>query len=135
MGNEKMELTILKAVCLSLIAILAPIHSVMITVGFLIFADLFTGVLAAVKRNEKVSSSALRRTISKMVIYQIAVISGFVCEVYLMNGLLPVSKLIATAIGLVELTSILENANTITGKDIFREILKRLGSKNDSNTH
>lgn len=113
------------------LAALAPIHMVMITVGFLIFADLVTGIWAALKRGEKVSSAALRRTVSKIVIYQLAVISGFLLETYLIDGLMPVAKIVAGVIGMVEFKSILENSNHIVGGDLFKLVIQKLGSDND----
>lgn len=114
------------------VAVLAPIQAVLLSVGFLIIADLVTGVWAARKRGEPITSAALRRTISKMLIYQLCIISGHLVEHNLMNDAVPVTKLIASVIGLVELKSLLENANGILGVDIFRELVKRLGSKNDT---
>lgn len=119
--------------CIMLIAVLlAPIDAVMATVGFLIFLDLISGVWAARKRNEPVTSAALRRTISKMIIYQLAVISGFFIERYLLQGALPITKVVAGFIGIVEFKSMLENGNTILGTDVFKLLIEKLGSKNDS---
>lgn len=127
---DSLSTVALKALTLTLV-VLAPIKAVMATVGFLIFLDLFSGVWAALKRREKISSAALRRTVSKMIIYQIAVISGFLIEVYLLQGALPVIKVVAGFIGLVEFKSILENGNTILGTNVFKLLIKKLGSKND----
>ena len=79
----------LTKIALAGIAALAPVHTVMIVVGILIFFDLFTGIWAACKRSEKISSAALRRTVSKMLIYQIAVMTAFLVENYLLGGLIP----------------------------------------------
>lgn len=116
---------------LSLLAVFAPIKPLILTVGFLIFSDCFTGVWAAKKRGEKISSAALRRTVSKMVIYQMALLTGFLVEIYMIDGLLPISKLVAGAIGMVEFKSILENSTVITGQDLFKSLIQKLGSKND----
>lgn len=124
-------MSFLKYVAAALIALLAPIKALLISVGFLIMADLITGVWAALKRKETIKSAAMRRTVSKMVIYNIAVISGFLVEVYMLEELLPVSKIVASVIGLVELKSILENANTILGADLFKTVIAKLGSDND----
>lgn len=121
----------LQKIALASLAALAPIHAIMISVGFLIVADLVTGIWAAKKRGEKISSAAMRRTISKIVIYQLAVISGFLLEKYLLSDLLPVSKIVAGVIGLVEFKSMLENSGSIVGGDIFKMILAKLGSEND----
>lgn len=116
---------------LASLAALAPIQAVMITVGILIFADLFTGMYAAHKRGEKISSAAMRRTVSKIFIYQTTIICGFLLETYIMDGILPVAKIAAGVIGMVEFKSILENGNSIMGGDLFKTILQKLGSDND----
>lgn len=113
-------------------AALAPIMMVIITVGVLIMVDLATGIWAALKRGEKISSAAMRRTISKIVIYQVAVITGFMLETYILEGLIPVAKIVAGVIGMVEFKSILENSNKIMGGDMFKIAIKKLGSDNDS---
>jgi hypothetical protein len=113
------------------LAALAPIHAILVSVGVLILADFFTGILAARKRGEKITSAAMRRTVSKIVIYQTAVITGFLLEHYLLDSIVPVAKLVAGVIGLVEFKSILENSNTVLGQDIFKMVLLKLGSEND----
>lgn len=115
----------------SIAAVFAPIQPIIITVGVLIFADCFTGVWAAIERKERISSAALRRTVSKMFIYQTALLSGYLVELYMINQLLPISKLVAGAIGMVEFKSILENCTAISGQDLFKSLIKKLGSKND----
>lgn len=122
----------LEAILISLLAVFAPIKGVLAVTGFLIAADLISGILAAKKRNEKINSAGLRRTLSKCLVYNLAVISGFLVETYMISELLPISKLIAGVIALVELKSILENLNTINGTDIFKTIINNLGSKNDA---
>lgn len=122
--NHWMEMT-----ALSILTILAPIKAVIITVGVLIIMDLITGVIAAHKRGESVTSAGLRRSIYKMLAYQLAVISGFLVEKYLLEGILPVSKLVAGAIGLTEMKSLLENANSLTGTDLFKQVISGLGNK------
>jgi hypothetical protein len=41
-------------------------------------------------------------------------------------------KVLAATIAMVELKSIIESANVILGQDIFKTVLKQLGSKNDN---
>ena len=114
------------------VRILAPIHAVIITVGVLILFDSLTGIMAARKRGEKINSSGLRRTLSKAIVYQVAVISAFLVQKYLISDTVPVSKITSGIIGVVELTSIFENLNEVYGSNIFRKILNLLGSPNDS---
>jgi hypothetical protein len=125
------EMAWLKKLLIASTAALAPIKMVLITVGFLILVDLVTGIWAALKRKEKISSAVMRRTISKMLVYQLAIISGFMLETYILDGMLPVAKIVAGVIGMVEFKSILENSNKIVGGDIFKAVLTKLGSDND----
>lgn len=124
-------ITWLKALLISISAVFAPIHAMLITVGVLIGSDLILGMVVAYKANEAITSAALRRTISKSVIYLMAVCLGFLVEHYLMGDVLAVSKLIAGTIGLVEMKSILENADIINGGSVFKALIAKLGSEND----
>jgi hypothetical protein len=117
---------------IAVMAALAPIKPVMITVGILILSDLITGIWAAKKRGETITSAALGRTVSKMVVYQTAVVTGFLLQKYLLADAIPIVNIVGGIIGMVEFKSFIENANTIIEGDIFKEILKKLGSKNDS---
>lgn len=116
---------------LSLLAVFAPVKAILIVTGFLIMADLLSGVLAARKRGEVINSAGLRRTVTKCLVYNLAIISGFLVEQYMLSSIFPISKLIAGLISVVELKSILENLNTINGTDIFKTVLTQLGSQND----
>lgn len=113
-----------------LVSILAPIKSMLITCGVLIMADMVTGMMAARKRKEKLQSAEMRRSVSKFVVYQIAIITAFLLEVYMLDNLVPVSKVVSGVIGMVEFKSILENASTIAGQDLLKLVMDKLGSKN-----
>lgn len=115
----------------SAMAALAPIKPVMITVGILIISDLITGIWAARKRGEQITSAALGRTVSKMVVYQTAVVTGFLLQKYLLADAMPIVNVVGGIIGMVEFKSFVENANAIVDGDIMKEILKKLSSKND----
>jgi phage-related holin len=121
----------LYAFSLSIGAIFAPTKPLLLAVGTLIVIDTITGVLAARKRGENFSSSALRRTISKMLVYQTAILTGFLLEKYLVD-FVAVSKIVAASTGIVEFTSIVENLSTLHGKPILQDVIKKLGSKNDT---
>lgn len=121
----------LEATLLSIIAVLAPIESIMLTTGVMIFIDLILGIIAAKKLGKLITSAALRRTVSKMLVYQLTLISAFICEKYLLDGILPIVKLVAAVIGAVELKSVFENADIINGGSVFKDLIKQLGSVND----
>lgn len=115
------------------VALLAPVHPLLIASGVLILIDLITGVIRAFKHKEKIKSSVLRRTVTKMLVYNVAIITGFILETYLLPEI-PATKLISSIIGLVEAKSILENLNEIYGTDLFKALLTKLGSDNDIKT-
>jgi hypothetical protein len=121
---------ILEAFFVSLWAIFAPIHASIISVFVLIFSDLITGILAARKRKEPITSAGLRRTITKLFVYETAMMLGFISEKYLLGGLLPVSKLVAAMAGIVELKSIFENMDELSGQNLLGSILAKLNSTN-----
>ena len=113
------------------LAVLAPIKAVFITTALLVAADLVLGVIAARKRGEAITSAGFRRTVSKLLVYEAAVILGFLSEQYLTGASIPVSKIISAYIGLTEITSIIENLNFINGSSVFNGLLSKLGSQND----
>lgn len=121
-----------KALWLAALAALAPIQGIVVTVGVLIIADLITGVWGAVKTKTPVTSAGLRRSVSKLLVYQLAIISGFLVQHYLIADLVPIVNIVAGVIGIVELKSVLENSSKIVGADVFKLMLSKLGSQNDT---
>lgn len=109
-----------------ILAILAPVKTVMISVGFLIVADLITGVWASKKKRVKITSARMSHSVTKMAAYQIAVITGFVCEKYLISSAVPITQIVSGLIGATELLSCYENINIITGVDFKKKIFDYL---------
>jgi hypothetical protein len=122
----------LKSLAIAILAVFAPIKAVIIVTGVLVIADLITGVIAAHKKGEQITSAGLRRTVTKTTVYLSAVCLGFLVEKYMIDSILPISKLVSGIIGVVELKSLMENLNTIHGSDLFKSIIDKLGSINDS---
>ncbi len=123
--------TWIKALLISIWAILLPIHAILGAMITMIILDTILGIWCAIKNKEPVTSSKMRRAVSKTLIYLAAILSGFLCEQYLLSGFIPVTKLLASVIGLVEMKSILENLNILNGSPLFESIVKKLGSKNE----
>lgn len=121
----------LRSALMALIVIFMPIHAAVTTVFVLIMADLVCGVLAARKRKEPITSSALRRTITKILVYESALLLAFLAETYLIHGLIPVTTLVSSMIGIVELKSIYENIDTVSGGEMLKGVIAKLGSDND----
>jgi phage-related holin len=121
----------LHGLLVSSVAFLLPIKMVILTAGILIFADLITGIFAAKKRGEKISSAGLSRTVAKLAVYQTVIVTGYMLQVNLLSNVVPVINIVGGVIGMVEFKSIIENANTILGADIFKEVIARLSSSNN----
>lgn len=116
----------LEGLLLASIAVFAPIKAVLITTFVLVAIDLVTGILAARKRGEPITSRGFKRTVGKFFMYETAVCVAFLVEQYLTGDLLPINKLVAAMIGLTELKSILENMDVIQGSSMFDSILRRV---------
>lgn len=120
-----------KGLLLSALAVIAPAKPMLIVVLVLTVFDTFSGIGAARKRGEKISSAGLRRTISKGLVYMIAILTSLLMERYIIEDAVPACKMVAGAIAVVEAKSIFENLETILGQPIFSAALAKLGSKND----
>lgn len=117
----------------TIIALTQPVHSVMIATGVLLVFDFTTGVWAAHKQGIKITSAGFKKSLWKMLGYQLTIVTALVMEHHLMQGT-PVVNVVAGAIGLTEGFSVLENIKKITGVDIMallRDKIKGSSSKND----
>lgn len=113
----------------SICAVFAPIEKTIGTVALLILIDLVSGIVAAKKRNEPITSAGLRRTISKLVIFELSLCIGFLAEHYI-SGSLPFTNLIGSFISLGEMTSVMENLNEISGGSLLTTLIQKIGSQN-----
>lgn len=111
---------------ISLMAVFTPIKSTLIAVVVLTLADLIFGVISAVKSKDPITSSNLKKTPVKLLVYLSAMLLGFVVQKYLIQDALPLSNLIATLIGATELKSLLESFDIIYGEPMFSVIIGKL---------
>jgi len=116
----------IKGLGIGIVTIFAPIQAALIVALCLVVADLITGVIAAKKQKEAITSSGIKRTVGKIVLYELAICLAFLCQQYLTGDLFPASKLVTALVGLTELTSILENLNAIHGAPVFKIILDKI---------
>ena len=112
-----------KAIIL-LLAFLAPVAKVILAVLFLIFVDLVTGLWASIKEKQTITSSALSRTIGKILIYSTTIIVAYVVNKYLLVGFdFPIESIVSGFIAITESKSILENMNRISEKSILGDLI------------
>lgn len=115
---------ILYGLYVSLIAIFSPVVPLMLTIGFLIGLDFIVGLYRAWKLKEQITSRKMGNTISKMLLYQATILSLYVFEVYILGSTLPVSKIGAGLISVVEIKSIDESVEKMTGTGVWKRIVK-----------
>jgi hypothetical protein len=108
-------------------AFLAPIKFMATIVLALVIIDLKNVVYAAFKRGEKITSAAMRKSVSKLIVYQLALLSAFLVQFLTGITSIPVVNLVASFIGFTEFFSIFENLNSISGTNLFKNLMKTLG--------
>ena len=122
--------TWLKALAISTLAVFAPIQPMVIACFVLVTVDLVTGLFRARYEKQSIQSSVMRRTVVKLVAYELSIILAFICESWLTGDMLPLTKMAAGAVGLVELLSILENINIISGGSL-QPLMDKLTPRGD----
>jgi predicted DNA repair protein MutK len=123
----------------SILSFFMPIVPLLLLVGLFICIDTLLGVWSAKRKNEKITSRKLGAIIPKMLLYQGAVLTGYILDVFLLGEFISFifdiemlfTKLIAMTLIFIEIVSIDENFEQITGKNLFRsfkEMISRTGS-------
>jgi hypothetical protein len=120
------------------IAYFSPIAGIIGALLLLLASDFVTGIWAAKKRGEKITSYTMRtKTVQKLLCYLLAIILSFVVqkEIFVYEW----AKLVwltSTLLALAELKSILENMGYITGNKVFNNIFNAINSlfKKNENT-
>lgn len=126
----------LKHLMIPIIAFLAPIKPLIILVGLFIAADTITGVWKSKVNKIPISSRALSAIISKMLLYQACVLLFFGLETYILTDFIQIfshiplllTKLVATVLVGIEITSINENfkaATSLSLWDRIKQLLRR----------
>lgn len=119
-------------------AFLLPIRGLLICVGFAIVIDTVMGVYKAKKLNgwKSVSSRKLSELISKMFLYEGAIILFYAMDKFIMGEFIALfigvplflTKILAATLCFIEIKSIDETIKLTTGKSVwkrFRELLAR----------
>jgi hypothetical protein len=121
----------LLTVVMSIITVFLPIKATLVAVMALTVIDLASGLWAASKRGEPITSSGLKRTIIKIFVYEAVVMLGYITEQYLTGDIIPLVKILAGYIGITELKSVLENIKDISGLDIIKSLINKLAQQQD----
>lgn len=117
-------------ISLATLSVFAPIKAAVITVMVLTVVDMITGIIAAKKRGEELTSAGFGRTIAKIAVYELATLCAFLSQKYLILDMMPVCTLVTSLIGLTELKSVLENLDSISGGSFFSSVVSKISSNN-----
>lgn len=120
------------------LAFLIPIYGLILAVGCCIVADTIIGILKAKKLNgwKSISSRRLSAIVSKMFLYEGALVLFFFIDKFIIGEFtaifieipLILTKILAATLCFIEIKSIDENIEIITGKSVwnrFKEMLTR----------
>lgn len=113
---------------LAFLSVLAPIQHLIFATVFFVLADFVTGIWKAKKIGETITSQKMKNTIPKLLLYVLALIVGQVAQQFVLPEI-PFVKIFSGFIALVEIKSILENINGITGLDLWKELKSYLSRK------
>lgn len=126
-------------VLLIIAAFLLPIKPLILIVGVCIAIDTLFGIWRSKNKKEKITSRKLSAIISKMVLYQSAIILFFAIDVFLLGDIIGIftdiplllTKLVAIFFVYIELKSMNESFVSVKGYSIWskvKEMLKRAKS-------
>jgi hypothetical protein len=119
---------------LASLAVFLPIKELMLTIGFLVASDMVVGIWKALKLKQRIRSRRMSDTVTKLLLYQIAIMSGFLIETFIIAEIIPITKLVATVIAVIEFKSIIESIESVTGKDLWSKIKSIIGRKSEDIT-
>lgn len=121
-----MKLILLLSV--SLTAFFAPVQGILIAVGIAIGLDTITGFYKAKKLKQPIVSRKMSDIVAKMIIYETCIILLYIIDYLLLSEFMSIwfsteyffTKIVALAVVGIELTSMKENIEAATQKDIFK---------------
>jgi len=119
-------LKVVIAASVSFLGLFAPAAAALAAALGLTVVDLVTGIVAAMRRKEPITSGKLRRTVVKLVVYELAILSAYTAQHWLTGDAFPLMSWAAGTIGLVELKSVLENLNSISGQDVLKSLIDKV---------
>lgn len=114
------------------IGVLSPVIPILLTVGFLVIADFLFALYKAYKLNEPITSRKMGNTISKMTLYTIAILSVFFLEVYILDKVLPITKIASGLICVVEFKSLDESFKKLFNWSLWDKMKSLLDRGNSS---
>jgi hypothetical protein len=108
-------------------AFFLPIIGILFLIGFAILVDTFTGIWKSKKLKIKITSRGLSAVISKLLLYEIAVILFYLIDKFILNDIiltffsvpLMLTKILALVLVSIEVMSINENYEAVRGINMW----------------
>ena len=110
----------------SIIAIIAPIKTLILTLTMLIVVDFIFGIYRAFRKGEPITSRKMSQSLPKILLYNIVIIVLYYTDHYVLQTGMQLEKLAAALICLVELKSIDESWTTVFGWSIWTKVIDGL---------
>lgn len=126
---------LLDALAASLLALFAPIQTMVLSTLLLVVCDLVLGIWVSKRRGVPLNSKGVKHTVVKLFVYEMAIVLAYITEVYLTQSSIPVLNVITSIIGITELKSCLENMNILVGGDVVKQILERISNDTKSSAN
>ena len=109
-------------------AFFLPISGILFLIGFSIVIDTITGVWKAKKLKVKITSRKLSAIVSKLMLYEVAVIGFYLIDFWILNDIilkffsvpLMLTKILSLILVSIEVMSINENYKAVKGIDIWQ---------------
>ena len=107
-----------------------PISGILFLIGFAIFIDTLTGLWKAKKLKIAITSRKLSAVISKLFLYELAVIGFYLIDFWILNDIvkqffsvpLMLTKILSLVLVSIEVISINENYKAVKGIDIWQSM-------------
>ena len=107
-----------------------PISGILFLIGFAIFIDTLTGLWKAKKLKIPITSRKLSAVISKLFLYELAVIGFYLIDFWILNDIvkqffsvpLMLTKILSLVLVSIEVISINENYKAVKGIDIWQSM-------------
>jgi hypothetical protein len=104
-----------------------PISGILFLIGFAIFVDTLTGIWKAKKLGVPITSRGLSAIVSKLFLYEVAVILTYLIDKFILNDIilqffsvpLMLTKVLSLVLVSIEAISISENYKAVKGIDIW----------------
>ena len=111
-------------------AFFLPISGILFLIGFSILVDTLTGLWKAKKLKIAITSRKLSAVISKLFLYELAVIGFYLIDYFILNDIilmffsvpLMLTKILALVLVSIEVMSINENYKAVKGLDIWQAL-------------